>query len=375
MNTFLSSSQEALKEQYEKYAAEEIQPAAQDLEQGRTSLKEFLQKLGQTGFLGLAIAKEYGGASGSFLEQSLFVEAACEYEAGLGLALSAHFQVVELLKRYGDDRQKSRYLPLLARGEAVGAFCLNEEKAGSDYSLIEAEASTKKESPRLNGKKLWVVNGNIATVLVVAAKDEETGKLSLWLVDANDSKTIKVTAGARKLGLRSASTDQIEFVDAKLAEGSKLEGDGKEQIEFALDVAKTILAMASIGMSQGAMKLAVEHAKTRQQFGKNIGAFQGIQWKLADMSADVSAARMLALRAAWAFDDSKEEFRKFAAMAKLLSSKAARLHTGEAIQVMGASGIVEDCPTERFYRDAKMMEICQGTSELQKVIIADELKV
>lgn len=375
MNTFLSSSQEALKEQYEKYAQEEIQPAAKDLEQGKASMKEFLQKLGQTGFLGLAITKEYGGASGSFLEQSLFVEAACEYEAGLGLALSAHFQVVELIKRYGDDRQKSRYLPLLARGEAVGAFCLNEEKAGSDYSLIETVATTKQETPKLTGTKLWVVNGKIASLLVVVAKDEETGKLSLWLVDAGESKSIKVSAGAKKLGLRSASADQIEFVETKLPEGSRLEGDAKEQIEFALDTGKTILAMASIGMSQGAMKLAVDHARTRQQFGKNIGAFQGVQWKIADMSADIAAARMLALRAAWAFDESKDEFRKFAAMAKLISAKTARFQSGEAIQVMGTAGIVEDSPTERFYRDAKMMEICQGTSELQKVIIAEELKV
>jgi alkylation response protein AidB-like acyl-CoA dehydrogenase len=375
VNTFLSSSQEALKEQYEKYAAEEIQPAAKDLDSGKASLKEFLQKLGQTGFLGLTIAKEYGGASGSFLEQSLFVEAACEYEAGLGLAISAHVQVVELLKRYGDDRQKSRYLPLLARGEAIGAFCLNEENAGSDYSLIESVATTKQESPKLNGKKIWVVNGEIASLLVVAAKDEETGKLSLWLVDAGDSKSAKVSSGPKKLGLRSASADEIVFTEAPLAEGSRLEGDAIEQIEFALDTAKTILAMASIGMTNAAMKLAVEHARTRQQFGKNIGAFQGVQWKLADMSTDLAAARMLALRAAWAFNESPEEFRKCAAMAKLLSSKTARFQTGEAIQVMGATGIVEGSPAERFYRDAKMMEICQGTSELQKVIIADELKV
>lgn len=375
MNTFLSSSQEALREQYEKYAAGEIQPAAKDLEQGKASLKEFLQKLGQTGFLGLTIAKEYGGASGSFLDQALFVEAACEHEAGLGLALSAHFQVVELIKRYGDDRQKSRYLPLLARGEAVGAFCLNEEKAGSDYSLIEAVATTKQEVPKLTGKKLWVVNGKIATLLVVVARDEETGKLSLWLVDAGESKSVKVEAGARKLGLRSASADQVEFAETKLPEGSKLEGDAVQQIEFALDTAKTILAMASIGMCTGAMKLAVDHARTRQQFGKNIGAFQGVQWKLADMSTDIAAARLLALRAAWAFDDEKEEFRKYAAMAKLLSARTARFQTGEAIQVLGATGIVEDSPAERFYRDAKMMEICQGTSELQKIVIAEELKV
>lgn len=373
MNTFLSSSQEALKEQYEKYATEEIMPVAKDLESGKTSIKEFLQKLGQTGFLGLTIAKEYGGASGSFLDQALFVEAACEHEGGLGLALSAHFQVVELIKRYGDDRQKSRYLPLLARGEAVGAFCLNEEKAGSDYSLIEALATTKEESPKLTGKKLWVVNGKIASLFVVAARDEESGKISLWLVDAG--KGVKVTEGAKKLGLRSASADMVEFADYKLAEGSLLEGDGKEQVEFALDTAKTILAMAALGIAEGSMKLAVDHARVREQFGRTIGAFQGVQWKIADMSTEIAASRALALRAAWAFDENKEEFRKFAAMAKLLSSKTARMHTGEAIQIMGASGIVEDSPTERFYRDAKMMEICQGTSEIQKVIIAEELKV
>lgn len=375
MNTFLSSSQEAVREQYSKFAAQEIQPIAVDLEKGKTSLKEFLQRLGQTGFLGLTIPKEYGGTGGTFLDQILFIEAVGEHEAGVAFALSAHIQVVELLKRYGSDTQKSRYLPLLARGEAIGSLCLNEEKAGSDFSSVETVVKPGVDGYTLSGQKIWVVNGKIASLLIVSAKDTETGKLTLWLLDSSNQSGLKMSPGVKKLGLRSASVDQFEFLNTSLTDANLLEGDGKEQVDFALDTAKVVMAAAAVGLVHGATKLAVEHARTREQFGKTIGHFQGIQWKLADISTDHAAARLMTLRAAWAFDESKEEFRNYASMAKLIASKTARFQSGEALQVMGAAGLNEDTPMERFYRDAKMMEICQGTSEMQKVIIADELKV
>lgn len=377
MNTFLSSSQETLKEQYLAYARQEIEPIARRLEDGEIPLKDVLARLGQAGYLGITIAREYSGQGLGLVEQVLFVEAVSQYEPGLGLTLSSHAQVIELIKRFGTDVQKSRYLPLLARGEAVGAFAINEADAGSDHSRVASKASSKGDSFVLDGEKIWVVNGRIASLFVVAARegDGEGSALSLFLVDGSDAKSIKIESGPLKLGLRSATTDNVVFNQHSIAASQKLAGAGNEQINFAMDVAKVIVSAAAVGLVESALSLAVVHAKSREQFGKPIAQFQGVQWKIADMSMESAAARLLTYRAAWSQEGCPEEFSKHAAMCKLFSSKVARFHSGEAIQVMGTRGISEESPLERFYRDAKLMEICQGTSEIQKVIIADELKV
>lgn len=375
MNTFLSSAQQAQKDKYATYAKQEIEPVAVKLESRSLSLKDVLKKLGRDGYLGMTVEREFGGQGGSLLDWVLFAEAVGEFEPGLGLTLSAHISVVELLRKYGSETQKSRYLPLLQRGEVIGAFALNEDDAGSDCSRLATTLAAKGGKAALSGEKIWVVNGSLAGLFVVAAKESDSSSIALYLVDGADAATLKVKGGPKTLGLRSAYADEVEFAEHPVAEDEKLSGDANEQISFALDVAKTILAASSVGLVKAALTASVEHARVREQFGKTIGQFQGVQWKLADMSAECSAARLLTYRAAVSFDENPDEFRTHAAMCKLFASRTARLHSGEAIQVLATKGISEESPLERFYRDAKLMEICQGTSEIQKVLISDELKV
>lgn len=384
VNTFLSSAQQALKDQYHAYVQANVAPVVAALESDNSGLKDLLSKLGQSGYLGITVPKEYGGQGGTFTNLLSFAECLGEVDAGLGLCLAGHTAVVEMILRYGSETQKSRYLPLLARGECIGAFALTEVNAGSDFKAAQTKAIGKDSSIKISGTKTWVVNGAIAGLYLVLsrhleeAKDGDTGRLMLTLVDSGAS-SIKPSADRKKLGLRSANTSDVEFVDhpTSLEAALKAADDAacEAQVNYGLDIAKSIVSATAIGLTQEALNLSVERARTREQFGGPISQFQGIQWKLADHSADLAAARMLTLRAGWAKDESPEDLAKFAAMCKFFAAKTARVHSSEAIQVFGALGISEETPLERMYRDAKVLEICEGTSEYQKVILVKELGV
>lgn len=385
MNTFLSSEQAALQASCREFVKELLEPISGELEQRKHCTKELLQKFGQKGYLGLSVAKEYDGQGSSFLDFSLLVEAVSEVDAGLALSIAAHTAAMELVANFGTDTQKSRYLPLLARGECLGTVALTEEKAGSDYLALEAKVTAGAEGFSISGKKTWVINGDTADLALVVARAGDAGRLSIWLVDLAKRSDVKVDANRSKLGLKSASTNDIEFVNTAVAKDAFLgpsapeeASDDKQvesQIKFALDVSKVLVAAAALGLLDSALDASVQRARTREQFGANIGKFQAIQWKLADMSAESSGARLLTYRAAWAKDNSKEQFSRFAAMCKLFAARAARVHSAEAVQIFGAAGVSEDEPVEKLYRDAKVLEICEGTSEIQKNIIAAEVGV
>lgn len=378
MNTFLNAAQEAQRARFIEYAKQEVAPKAQALESHSTCLKEFLQSMGQAGYLGLTVPKEYGGQGGTLLDFVLFVEAIAHYEPGLGLTLANHLAVVEVIKKYGTDTHKSRYLPLLARGEAFASLAFSEETAGTDFENVQTIAEEKDGQPVLNGNKTWVVTGDFATVLLVLARTKkENAELTLVVADAERGKGMQLKKERSLLGLRSSYCNDLSFDNLKVPAENRL-GTGlqaKEQALFAMDVAKVIVAAASVGVTEGATRLAVEHARVRQQFGVNIGQFQGVQWKLADMAVEASGARLQTYRAAWAHADDPANFSKYAAMSKLFASRTARFHTGEAMQVMGAAGIDGESPLERFYRDAKTMEVAMGTSEFQKLLLVEDLDI
>jgi alkylation response protein AidB-like acyl-CoA dehydrogenase len=378
VNTFLNAAQEAQRTRFLEYARHHVAPQAQALESHSTCLKEFLQAMGHEGFLGLSVPKEYGGQGGTLLDVALFVEAISQFEPGLGLTLANHVAVMEVIKKFGNDTHKSRYLPLLARGEAFGSLAFAEETAGTDFENVKAVALDASGQPVLTGKKTWVVSGDFASVLLVLARTQaEGGELTLLLADGERNNAFKVEQERHLLGLRSSYCNDITFQDLKVPAENRL-GKGavaREQALYAMDVAKVLLAAAAVGVTEGATTLAVEHARSRQQFGVNIGQFQGVQWKLADMATEASGARLQTYRAAWAQSEDEANFSKFAAMSKLFASRAARLHTGEAVQVMGAAGINADSPLERFYRDAKTMEVAMGTSEFQKMLLVDALEI
>lgn len=370
MNTFLSESQEALKDTYLAFAKEHVLPVANQLEDRTLNLKEFVQKLGQQGYLGITVSKEYGGAGANFIDLVLFVEAVSQFDAGLGLTLASHYGVVELIKKFGTDVQKSRYLPLLARGECVGALAINEQQAGTDY--LAAAATTT--GGALTGEKTWVVNGSIAGLFAVLARTEKG--VELRLVDSSADQSIVVGPDKSKLGLRSASTNDVKFDKFQLGQDSLIaEGKTEAALQLVMNVAKVIAGAASVGVVESALSHSAEHARTREQFGQKISQFQGIQWKLADMSAEAAAARLLTYRAAWSKDDKPEEFVRDAAMSKLFASKVARVHSAEAVQILGSLGILSDSPTERAYRDSKVLEIAEGTSEAQKLSLVKELGI
>lgn len=379
VNTFLSAEQEAVRQTYLTFANEQIAPIARDLESHKSCLKEFLQNLGQKGYLGIAVPREYGGQGLSFVFCALFAEAVGMVEPGLGLSLANHYAVIEVLKRYGTQTQQSRYLPLLARGEALGTTAFSEEKAGTDFRAVTSTVTKQADGFLLNGKKTWVINGEFAGLALVlaGAGAAENNQLSLLLVDCTD-KAQKCSGDAGRLGLKSAYLNTVEFKDQKLSQEANISHakDASDVIAmYSMDVAKVIMASAAVGLNFAAMNEALEHARTREQFGTPIGQFQGIQWKLADMGTEGEAARLHVMRAAWSLENEPESFSKNAAMCKWFAAKVARQHSGEALQVMGAAGLMEDNKVEKLYRDAKAMEICLGTSEAQKMQLADLLEI
>jgi alkylation response protein AidB-like acyl-CoA dehydrogenase len=374
VNTILSEGQQRNKEDYEAFALAEVAGRADALDNRSLPLKDFVSEIGQRGYLGLTIPQEYGGKGLPFLQAALLCEALAKQEPGLGFTFAAHTAVIELIIRYGTDTQKSRYLPLLARGDTVGTVAITERNAGTDALAAVTTAVPSGDKYIINGSKSWVVNGDIAGLMAVLAKDGD--KAMLFLLEEG-TKGVSLTGNKIKMGLRSASANDMELTNVELGEQNILgtAGDAAEQIAFASDISKVLIAASAVGLTAGALDIAAEHARTRTQFGQTISTFQGIQWKIADMSADGAAAQFLTYRAAWSKDESPSEFRRNAAMCKLLASKVARIHSGEAVQVLGSFGLDEDCKTERFYRDAKTMEIAGGTSEYQKILLVDELGI
>lgn len=372
MNTLLSSAQQAQLEQYRAYALQRIAPVVDKLVTHEHCLKEFLQKLGQDGHLAANVPKEFGGAGGTLLDTVLFVEAVGELDAGIGMTLGNHVAVIEVLKRFGSEQQKSKYLPLLARGEAFGTLAFSEENAGTDF---EGVAATIGGGNELTASKRWVVTGDFASVFLVLAKDA-SGKLTVVLADRPaDGATFKLERERKLMGLRSSYVNDVQFVGLKLAQENTLTGDAREIALHAMDIAKVVLAAAALGLLNECRDEAVEHARSRQQFGTNIGQFQGVQWKLADMECERIASGLLIYRAAWSLAAEPETFRQYASMCKWYAVRAARLHSGEAIQILGSAGIEEGAEVGRFYDDAKTMEVAQGTAEFQKILLVKELNI
>lgn len=379
MHTFLSASQESLKEKYQAFAKSVIEPQAKALEEHKTSLKDVLKSVGQSGHCGITVPKEFGGQGGTLLDLVLFVETISQFEPGLGMTFACHTSAIELIKKYGTDTQKSRFLPLLATGEIIATIAFAEENADTDWQAVETTMSNEPGKFVLNGKKVWTVNAEIAGLVVVLAKTAD--KLALLLVNTNPDAiaggACNIGPDKARLGLRSCFVNDVEFKELKINEDSLL-GSGTQAVAMAnyvMDVAKAVLAASCIGLTDRALYESVDHARNRKQFGVNIGQFQGIQWKLADMSTELEGARLQVYRAAWAHSERAEDFRRFSAMAKLFASKVAKVHSGEALQVLGTFGISADSALERFYRDAKMTEICLGTSEAQKLVLVDELGI
>ena len=373
MDFSLSDEHREIQALAREFAADEIEPHAAEWDREHRFPRELFGRLGQLGLLGVCIPEEYGGAGADFLSYILVVEAISRADAGIGVSLSVHTGAVALpILTFGSDEQRSRFVPPLARGEVLGAFALTEPEAGSDAGSLRTAADPDGDGWRISGRKQWITNGKDAgTILLFARTDRETpgaGGVSAFVLDADH---VEVTREEEKLGLNSSSTVDLVVEDAHVGRDRLLgdEGSGFRVAMSTLDGGRIGIAAQALGIAQAAYDAAREYALERRQFGKRIGEFQAIQHKLANMSMEIDAARLLVYRAAWLKQEGKPHTEE-GAKAKLFASEMARRQTAEAIQIFGGYGYTKEFPVERYYRDAKITEIYEGTSEIQRLVIA-----
>jgi butyryl-CoA dehydrogenase len=368
-----------LREMVAKFSDAEVAPLAAEIDEKGQIPKELIAKVAENGFLGSYIPEEYGGAGMDYMSYALIVEEVSRGCASTGVLISAHTSLsVWPILAYGTEEQKKKYLPKMASGEWIGCFCLSEPNAGSDAGSLTTYAEDKGDHYILNGSKNWITNGVEADVAVVFAKTEKTDNhkgMSAFIVEtAWDG--FEVQKKEDKLGIRGSSTTAIAIENLKVPKENLL---GKEKKGFSiglatLDGGRIGIAAQALGIGEAAFRYAKKYSLERVQFGKPIGDLQAIQFILADMSTKIAASRLLIAEAS-RLKDLNQPYSKEAAQAKVFAAEAAMWITTKAIQVLGGNGYVKEYPVERHFRDAKITEIYEGTSEVQRLVIAaNELK-
>jgi alkylation response protein AidB-like acyl-CoA dehydrogenase len=354
-------------------ARAEIEPHAGDWDREHLFPRDLYPKLAELGLLGVCIPEEYGGAGADFLSYVLVLEELSRADAGVGVTVAVHTSAVSLpILMFGTDEQRARFVPPLARGEVIGAFALTEAEAGSDAGALRTSATPDGDGWRISGAKQFISTAEYAgTFLFFARTDPETpgaDGVSAFILDADH---VRVTGREEKLGLNSSVTNSIVVEDVLVGRDRLLHDEnlGFRVAMATLDGGRIGIAAQALGIAQAAFEAAREYALERRQFGKRIGEFQAVQWKLADMATEIDAARLLVYRAAW-LKQQGEPHGEAGAKAKLFASEMARRQTAEAIQIFGGYGYMKEFPVERHYRDAKVTEIYEGTSEIQRLVIA-----
>ncbi len=373
MEFSLSDDQREIQSLAREFAQAEIEPNASAWDREHGFSPELIAKLAELGLMGVCIPEEYGGAGADFLSYILVLEELSRADAGVGVTVAVHTSAVTLpILTFGTDEQRSRFVPPLARGESVGAFALTEPEAGSDAGSLRTAAVPAGDGWSISGSKQWITNGSFGgTFLLFARTDQETPGakgVSAFILDADH---VRVTREEEKLGLNSSSTSDLAIEGAEVGRDRLLheEGKGFTIAMSTLDGGRIGIAAQALGIAQAAYDVARAYALERRQFGKRIADFQAIQWKLADMATELDAARLLIYRAAWLKQEGRPHTEE-GAKAKLFASEMARRQTAEAIQVLGGYGYTKEFPVERYYRDAKVTEIYEGTSEIQRLVIA-----
>jgi len=359
-----------------EFAREEIAPFVENMENGEFP-RQLLKKMGQLGLMGIPVPEEYGGAEMDFISYIIAIHEISVVSPTLGVILSVHTSVgTSPIVYFGNEYQKQKYVPKLASGDYLGAFCLTEPSAGSDAGSLKSKAVRDGDFYKINGSKIFITNGGEADVYIVFASTNSDGGskgISAFIVEKNTPGLI-IGKDEHKMGLSGSRTVQLTFEDMMVPKENLLgkEGEGFKIALANLDVGRIGIAAQALGIAEGALKHAVSYAKERVQFGKPIAAQQGIGFKLADMATGVEASRLLVYQAA-ALRAQGLPCGKQASMAKLFASKTAVEVTSEAIQVYGGYGYTKDYPVERYFRDAKVTEIYEGTSEIQHIVIAKHL--
>ncbi len=373
----LSDEQNALRDHIRAFVEEEIKPVALQFDETQEFPTEIFRKFGELGYLGIVIPTEYGGSGMGYLEYAIIVEEVARGCPAIALGVAAHNGLcTSHIFRFGSEELRRKYVPRLAKGETMGAWALTEPNAGSDAGGTQTTAVRDGDDWILNGSKNFITHGNVGDICVVmAVTDPSKGKngISAFVVD----KTMKGFYGSKKenkLGMRCSDTAGLTFDNVRVPGGNLIgeEGEGFKQALKILDGGRISIAALSVGLAQGAFEAALRYSTERQQFGKRLADMQAIQFKLAKMSMDVDSSRLLTYRAAW-MRDSGMDFTTAASEAKLLASEVSVRVAEDAIQVHGGYGYVKDYPVEKYFRDSKLLTIGEGTSEIQKMVIARQL--
>jgi len=373
----LSEDQELLRQTVRGFAEKEAKPTVAHRDDAMEWPEALVKTMGQLGFLGVAVSEEYGGAGLDYLSYAIVIEELSRVDASLGVIASVNNSLVcHGLEKFGTEDQKRELLTPLASGRALGAFSLSEPGAGSDAASQKTTAVRDGDHYVINGVKNWVTNGDHAdTIILMAMTDPSKGHrgITAFLVDtrAPGCKVVKVE---NKLGIRSAHSCQMAYDDYRLPAWRRLgdEGQGFKIAMTILNAGRIGIAAQALGIAQGAYEAALEYAKLREQFGQPIIEFQGVGFTLADMATRIKAARLLTYEAAWRKDNGMD-YISAAAMAKLFASETAMWTATKAVQVHGSNGYSKEYPVERFFRDAKITALYEGTSQIQKLVIAREV--
>ncbi len=378
MDFSLTEEQKMLKAMVRDFAVKELEPIAAKIDEESRYPAESVKKMAELGLLGIGFPEELGGCGGGSTEFCLVTEELSRVCASTG---TVYFVTSGLaghpLYAFSNEEQRKRIIPAITKGEKISAFALTETNAGSDPAAMETTAARTKGGYILNGNKIFITNGvEAGTILVFATVDKALKHkgITAFFVERDKATGYSVGKHENKMGIRGSSTAELIFESCFVPEENRLgkEGEGFKQALEAIDASRCSVAAQAVGIAQGALDKALAYAKERQQFGQSLISFQAIQWMLADMATHVDAARLLTYRAAY-LQDNHQPFVKEASMAKVFAAEVSSMVTNKAIQIYGGYGYVKEYPLERYLRDAKITEIYEGTSEMQRMTIARQL--
>ncbi|MFK9120623.1 acyl-CoA dehydrogenase [Peribacillus castrilensis] len=378
MDFSLTKEQQMIKEMVREFAEKEIRPIAIELDAKSMFAEDVFKKMGKLGLLGIPFPEEYGGSGGDTISYAIAVEEVGKACGGTGLSYAAAVSLgASPIYYFGTEEQKQKYLVPITTGETLAAFGLTEPNAGSDAGGTRTTAVLDGDEYVINGEKTWITNASYSrtvTVTAVSGKDTKGKNIISAFIVPTDTQGLTINSNYEKMGVRASNTCEIILDNVRVPKENLL-GDpdkGFKQFLFTLDGGRISIAALAVGIAQAAFDRALAFSKERIQFGKTISNFQAIQFKLADMAMEIELARNMVYKAAW-LKDNKKPFAKEAAYAKLFASETAFRASNQAIQIHGGSGYMREYEVERYLRDAKLLEIGEGTSEIQRLVIARQL--
>ncbi|MBK23453.1 MAG: acyl-CoA dehydrogenase [Halobacteriovorax sp.] len=372
MNEF----QVEIKNQLEKFRLNKIEPFMEEDDRDEKFRMEIFTELGQLGFTGMSIPEEYGGAGMGLEDVCIALSEIAKSSISYAVTISVSSMVQTIINEWGNEEQKKKYLPALTSGEEIGAYCLSESSSGSDAASLKTTAKKTENGYILNGSKMWISSAGLAKTYIVMARTGEEGSKGISAFIVRDGmEGFTYGKKERKMGWKVSPTREVLFQNCFVPEENLIgkEGEGFKVAMSGLDKGRITIGSLGVGLAQRALDEAVKYSLERQQFKKAIFDFQGLQWMMADMATEVEASKLLVFEAAKQFDQGRLE-QKLASMAKLKATDTAMKVTTDAVQILGGVGYTSEYPVERFMRDAKVLQIVEGTNQIQRVVIARCLK-